>query len=247
MTDQTEPTRPAMTMREIREALGHNVNPQPETESARALLYRHGLPEDVIDGALCLHAQELAALQRLRMDELDLAGQKARVVGRIVDLIDPTRAAEPAVVSAPVQPTTRADDERCICGHTEQQHFEDVCLTCDCGDYLTPEGAREVIARWRQAAGKSRADVLREAAARLEASARKWDGLSSSAYDEEAHTAKELRAEAAELRRMAGEEQPATETPSMQLARQSVQAMVDTITGQRATDAVVARQDGATT
>ncbi len=35
------------------------------------------------------HAHELAALQRLRMDELDLTGQKARIVGRIIDLIDP--------------------------------------------------------------------------------------------------------------------------------------------------------------
>jgi hypothetical protein len=75
---------------------------QPET--ARELLHRHGLPEDIIDGALCLHAQELAALQRLRMDELDLTGQKARIVGRIVDLIDPTRT--PAAVSAAVAPPT---------------------------------------------------------------------------------------------------------------------------------------------
>ncbi|MGW3383325.1 hypothetical protein ACWDCO_24455 [Streptomyces albogriseolus] len=75
---------------------------QPET--ARELLHRHGLPEDIIDGALCLHAQELAALQRLRMDELDLTGQKARLVGRIVDLIDPTRT--PAAVSAAVAPPT---------------------------------------------------------------------------------------------------------------------------------------------
>jgi hypothetical protein len=79
------------------------IDPTPET--ARALLYRHGLPEDIIDGALCLHAQELAALQRLRMDELDLAGQKARIVGRIVDLIDPTKTA--AAVPAPA--TDRAD------------------------------------------------------------------------------------------------------------------------------------------
>src|SRR5690606_17020109 len=73
-------------------------------ETARALLHRHGLPEDVIDGALCLHAQELAALQRLRMEELDLTGQKARFVGRIVDLIDPART--PAAVSAAVAPPT---------------------------------------------------------------------------------------------------------------------------------------------
>lgn len=35
------------------------------------------------------HAHELAEQQRLRMEELDLTGQKARIVGRIVDLIDP--------------------------------------------------------------------------------------------------------------------------------------------------------------
>jgi hypothetical protein len=34
-------------------------------------------------------AHELAEQQRLRMAELDLTGQKARIVGRIVDLIDP--------------------------------------------------------------------------------------------------------------------------------------------------------------
>lgn len=73
-------------------------------KTARALLHRHGLPEDVIDGALCLHAQELTALQRLRMEELDLTGQKARIVGRIVDLIDPART--PAAVSAAVAPPT---------------------------------------------------------------------------------------------------------------------------------------------
>lgn len=76
------------------------------TETARALLYRHGLPEDIIDGALCLHAQELAAVQRLRMDELDLTGQKARIVGRIVDLIDPTLTpAAPAVPAPATDPT----------------------------------------------------------------------------------------------------------------------------------------------
>lgn len=41
---------------------------------------------------LSLHAHQLAEQQRLRMDELDLTGQKARIVGRIVDLIDPEAA-----------------------------------------------------------------------------------------------------------------------------------------------------------
>lgn len=47
-------------------------NPQPET--ARALLWRHGLPEDVIDGALCLYAQELA-------DAIDTETRKAKAHG----------------------------------------------------------------------------------------------------------------------------------------------------------------------
>ncbi|MEV5184217.1 hypothetical protein AB0K88_31195 [Streptomyces werraensis] len=52
----------------------------------------------------------------------------------------------------------------CICGHPEERHFEDVCQTCGCGDYLEPQDAAEVIARWRQAALKARAelDTLRD-------------------------------------------------------------------------------------
>ncbi|MFJ6729434.1 hypothetical protein ACIQPQ_31480 [Streptomyces sp. NPDC091281] len=45
----TQPTKP--------------TQPEPDEhgpETARALLYRHGLPEDVIDGALALHAHQLA-------------------------------------------------------------------------------------------------------------------------------------------------------------------------------------------
>ncbi|KND45324.1 hypothetical protein [Streptomyces stelliscabiei] len=89
----------------------------PTPESARALLDRHGLPEDVIDGVLCLHAQELAALQRLRMDELDLTGQKARFVGRIVDLIDPTRTAAVPVAAPPTTEQTALRDciRRALC------------------------------------------------------------------------------------------------------------------------------------
>lgn len=64
----------------------------------------------------------------------------------------------------------------CICGHTEQQHFEDACITeitgCDCGDFTVPEAAREVIDRWRKAATRKTADraaLLREAADRIDA------------------------------------------------------------------------------
>lgn len=35
------------------------------------------------------YAYRLAGLQRLRVEELDLTGQKARIVGRIIDMIDP--------------------------------------------------------------------------------------------------------------------------------------------------------------
>ena len=71
------------------------------TETAHALLWRHGLPEDVIDGALCLHAQELAAVQRTEMRAPGRsydASRWNRCVGMTADLIDPTTDAEPAAV-----------------------------------------------------------------------------------------------------------------------------------------------------
>ncbi|MEU6437471.1 hypothetical protein ABZ874_24480 [Streptomyces albidoflavus] len=67
---------------------------------------------------------------------------------QMLDAYDAARAAE-----CPV-PADRA--ATCICGHPERQHFEDVCQTCDCGDYIEPQDAREVIARWRQAAMANR-------------------------------------------------------------------------------------------
>ncbi|MBZ6250531.1 hypothetical protein KVH27_19385 [Streptomyces olivaceus] len=72
------------------------------TETARALLYRHGLPEDVIDGALCLHAQELAAVQRREAAVwgVDTAAGKHILIA--ADRIDPTRAAASAVPEPPV-------------------------------------------------------------------------------------------------------------------------------------------------
>lgn len=77
-------------------------NPTPE--SARALLYRHGLPEDVIDGVLCLHAQELAAVIRahpgpipwlpsLPKGDGDGFWWDTRDRDAAADLIDPTPAA----------------------------------------------------------------------------------------------------------------------------------------------------------
>jgi hypothetical protein len=86
-----------------------------DPESARALLHRHGLPEDVIDGALCLHAQELATLQREFADQEDghLATTSASVyvhgIRDAADRIDPTKAA--AAPAGPA-PTTDRDTLR---------------------------------------------------------------------------------------------------------------------------------------
>ncbi|WP_333744087.1 hypothetical protein [Streptomyces ardesiacus] len=262
------------------------------TETARALLDRHGLPEDVIDGALCLHAQELAAEIREETRRLKAHGVlepwKFRPCRDAANQIDPTRneddvdpdeTAVPlppadrtalrdriadalteadgwvfapgfkegsptyqgylkqadavlAVLPAPADRTAdtggfelpgdteirtaalreveaalseraerltgeyndsdilhedgpaatvatwkraaelvrRVADETaatetqaaapvCICGHPEERHFEDVCQTCGCGDYLEPGDAAEVIERWRQAALKARAEA----------------------------------------------------------------------------------------
>lgn len=92
--------------------------PDPTPESARALLYRYGLPEDVIDGALCLHAQELAAAirnhpgaipYRPQLDEDGGFWWDLRDRDAAADLIDPTRADNPAVLPAvPGPPTTHA-------------------------------------------------------------------------------------------------------------------------------------------
>jgi hypothetical protein len=63
----------------------------PSDSRARLIAYlcQAGLSTPRANAVLDDYAHELAALQRLRMDELDLTGQKARIVGRIVDLIDP--------------------------------------------------------------------------------------------------------------------------------------------------------------
>ncbi|MFJ9420748.1 ParB N-terminal domain-containing protein [Streptomyces sp. NPDC101249] len=43
----------------------------PRTETARAVLHRHGLPEDVTARALALHAQELAATRTAALEEAE--------------------------------------------------------------------------------------------------------------------------------------------------------------------------------
>lgn len=115
------------------------ADPTPET--ARALLYRHGLPEDVIDGALCLHAQELAAVQRREADDLHQTEPGVVKGLRIgADLIDPTTPDDPAVLPAvPVPPTTHATDRATVLREaadliTERQALLETEERADIGD-----------------------------------------------------------------------------------------------------------------
>lgn len=72
------------------------------TETARALLRRHGLPEDVIDNALALHTHELVKVQRSAHDArrpyfhmgLPCKPEYRCGVTAVIDLIDPAKAGE---------------------------------------------------------------------------------------------------------------------------------------------------------
>ncbi|GAB2718389.1 hypothetical protein [Streptomyces bullii] len=127
--------------------------------------------------------QERARFERLYTREstrADLAEARANNAARDVDIYRKRLERLGEGYTEQRQRADRAETEAerlrtdrsavCICGHTEAQHFEDVCLACDCGDYLTPGAAREVIARWREAATRKdaapvdRAAVLNEAA-----------------------------------------------------------------------------------
>lgn len=63
--------------------------------------------------------------------------------------------------------TASSPEPACLCGHREQQHFEDACLAaCGCKDFLTAEAAVEEIARLRQAVRQAPATVAADAALR---------------------------------------------------------------------------------
>lgn len=99
-----------------------------------------------------------------------VSADRATLRDRIADIVMPfllnfsdeesarINAAEVATALLAVLP---APEAVCICGHSKQQHFEDACITettgCNCGDYLEPQDAAEVIDRWRQAALQARA------------------------------------------------------------------------------------------
>jgi hypothetical protein len=99
------------------------VTANPNPESARALLYRHGLPEDVIDGVLCLHAQELAAAirshpgaipYRPQLDEDGGFWWDTRDRDAAADLIDPTRVSSAVSVVPPATNQTAPVDRAAV-------------------------------------------------------------------------------------------------------------------------------------
>lgn len=110
------------------------TRPASQPETARALLYRHGLPEDVLDGALALFAQELAGKIRAHRDSTRGAVQATKVMDFAADLISPENWArtDPTPCS---QPNPCEDGELCATHEEEQAHAEgehEFCgITCE--------------------------------------------------------------------------------------------------------------------
>jgi hypothetical protein len=192
------------------------------TDTARALLYRHGLPEDIIDGALCLHAQELAAVQRRDAAVWGVDTAAGKHILAAADLIDPAKGA--AAPAGPVPATDRsavllwaADRYETILASQAAEHSSDP-------RYYT--GVRDVILGLRRLAGDAdpaavlpaptdravvRAEALREAAAAIEQEQAREEATEWAQYGELDHETEiaggAVRASAALLRRMAGEAQ----------------------------------------
>ncbi|HEY9353648.1 MAG TPA: hypothetical protein VIP28_10370 [Nocardioides sp.] len=83
------------------------MNDDPQTtETARDLLWRHGLPEDIIDGALALFAQELAGKIRARFDGSIIDDVREQDAG----LISPENWARTDAAPVAAPPTEQAAD-----------------------------------------------------------------------------------------------------------------------------------------
>ncbi|WP_045563013.1 hypothetical protein [Streptomyces sp. FxanaA7] len=177
MTDTTEPSRRAGLRNELRRAVceaegfawdSDMLEPDEygdHADAVLAVLYREWpwLRAEAEDAAPAVVPSADRAALRDRIAE-ELAArftsgaeytQGMRVAfegpdgGPATRMVTPFEAAE-AVLAVLPAPADRA--AACICGHTEAQHFEDACLMCDCGDYLLPAAAREVIASLQKAA-----------------------------------------------------------------------------------------------
>lgn len=111
-----------------------------------------------------------------------VSADRATLRDRIADIVMPfllnfsdeesarINAAEVATALLAVLP---APEAVCICGHTAQQHFEDVCITeitgCSCGDFLPADAAAEEIARLQQIVREQSPNKIAELPDRLEA------------------------------------------------------------------------------
>lgn len=194
--------------------------------SARQLLFDHGLPEDVIDGVLCLHAQELAATirshpgaipYRPQLDEDGGFWWDLRDRDAAADLIDPTRTA-PAAVSVP-PPAPQAADRRARYAAAIAEGFRafDADTTSDA--YLDAELLDAVVAVADAEEAVTRAV---DRAAVLNRAADFFHGLSLTGT---AVTAREVETE---LRRLADEAQqpePEAEPTVEDIARANVLAL----------------------
>ena len=112
---------------------------EPTPETARSLLWRHGLPEDVIDGALALHAQELAGKIRAYRDHTRGAVQATKVMDFAASLIDPTAEAPTTTKPEPDGEPYAGDERPCLaCNHSMDSHIringEIDCVFQDCTD-----------------------------------------------------------------------------------------------------------------
>jgi hypothetical protein len=105
-----------------------------------------------IDGDPLMEAIAAAVWEQCRTEDTSLVVDDPRNIAAVA-----ARAVS-SVGQAPATDQTAV----CICGHTEAQHFEDVCITeitgCDCGDFIPPDAASEVIDRWREAATRKPAE-----------------------------------------------------------------------------------------
>lgn len=127
------------------------------TETARALLWRHNLPEDVIDGALALHAQELAQQQRAAHDtqrpyfHFGLACKPDWDCGvrRIIDLIDPTLAERPAPAAVPAARQVAAETPQAETGPDRFEWIVEHCPDHGCVEPELEACCCEVIDRLR--------------------------------------------------------------------------------------------------
>jgi len=193
------------------------------TETARELLWRHQLPEDIIDGVLALHAQELSAVQRKAHDErrpyfhmgLPCTPGFGCHVAELIALIVPGVPEEP---SGPAAATGQTAPAVSIDGHPQLEAIaaavHEHCQTGDGG--IVHDDPRNIAVAALAAvlpASVDRADVLDQAAAIV--FALDFDELRATTQFDSHRQAWELGTidAANKLRRVAAENPGTTQTP----------------------------------